>query len=81
MANARTEQFWCQKVRVHFPGVGRAKFVVLTAVVGGRWSHPKLCTVFAPVEGEGLLHLWSCLLGCTVAKSFAVSLLDGSKAG
>ena len=48
---------------MHFPGVGRAKFVVLTAEVGGRWSHPKLCTVSAPVEGEGWLHLWSCLLG------------------
>ena len=72
---------------------GRATLVVLAAEVGGRWSqeYRQFLLSLASVEALSAPYLlqskakagwlqWSCLLGCTAAKSFAVSLMDGSAA-
>ena len=73
---------------------GRATLVVLAAEVGGRWSQEFRQFLLSLASAKALsapyllqskakagwFHRWSCLLGCTAAKSFAVSLLDGSAA-
>ena len=75
-------------------GVG-AKLVVFAVEVGGRWPQEPRQFLIALVSAKALsapfllqskakagwLHRWSCLLGCTAAKSFALSLLDGCAAG
>ena len=39
------------------------------------------CTPLSAVERKGWLHRWSCLLGCTAAKSFAASDIVAVKVG
>ena len=69
----------------------RARLVVLATEVGGRWSQETRQFLVAlakaksreappPLQGSvkaAWLHRWSCLLGCTAARSFALSLVDG----
>ena len=84
---ARTEHFWWKPeggknapTRCWQVG-GRAK-LVLAAEVGGRSAKALSAPYLLQSKAKaGWLHRWSCLLGCTAAKSFAVSLLDGSAAG
>ena len=76
-------------------GDGRARFVVLAAEVGGRWSEEvrkflgALATAKArsspvllqPSVRADWLHRWRGLLACTAARSFAESLLGNTAPG
>ena len=73
----------------------RATLVVLAAEVGGRWSTEArdFLVALAAVKGReapfllessvkaAWLFRWSCMLACTAARSFALSLVDGLAPG
>ena len=74
---------------------GRARPVVLAAEVGGRWSDEARTFLGTFARGKARsaprllrhsvqaawLHRWRCLLACTAARSFALSLLDTAAPG
>ena len=74
---------------------GRATLVVLAAEVGGRWSTEARDFLVALVAAKAReasfllessvkavwLFRWSCMLACTAAHSFALSLVDGLAPG